>query len=128
MAKTISWDPGKEFNNTNRFLRKMKTPAMQQIMLALAKEGVDALASATPEDSGVTKASWGYRISYDKSSFSITWTNDHGGGNRPVVILLQYGHATGTGGYVRGYDFINPAIRPIFDSIANRTWKVVTSA
>lgn len=128
MAKVISYDAGKDFKNTNRFLRKMKTPAFQQAVLSLAKEGVDALASATPVDSGATRASWGYKIVYDRQTLSITWTNDHGADNRPVVILLQYGHATGTGGYVRGYDFINPAIRPIFDKIADRTWKVVTSA
>lgn len=128
MAKLISYDAGKDFKNTNRFLRKMNTSPFRAAVVSLAKEGVDALASATPEDTGVTKASWGYTIKYDRDTLSITWTNDHGGGNRPVVILLQYGHATGTGGYVRGYDFINPAIRPIFDRIANQTWKVVTSA
>lgn len=128
MAKVITYDAGKDFQNTNRFLRKMKTLNVRSQLISLAKEGVNALAAATPIDSGVTKDSWSYTIEYSPSDLSITWRNDESGGNRPVVILLQYGHATGTGGYVRGRDFINPAIKPIFDRIAEQTWKVVTSA
>ena len=90
--------------------------------------GVDALASATPLDSGETASSWGYEIQRSGKSFSISWTNTNTNGSVNVAIILQYGHGTGTGGYVPGRDYINPAIRPVFDKIADGVWKVVTSA
>lgn len=90
--------------------------------------GVDALAQATPVDTGQTAGSWGYRIIEDENRPGIEWTNSNTIANgTPVVILLQYGHGTGTGGYVTGYDFINPAIRPIFDQIELDVWKKVIS-
>lgn len=93
-----------------------------------AREGVSALASATPIDSGKTAAAWSYQVTKSGESYSITWSNSSLAGTTPVVILLQYGHGTGSGGYVAGRDFINPAIRPIFDKIAENVWKAVTSA
>lgn len=122
------YDAGKDFVNTKRFLGKMRKRDILPTARSLAEEGKRALASNTPVDSGVTAGSWGYVIDNSRGSLSITWTNNEGGGRVPVVILLQYGHATGTGGYVQGYDFINPAIRPIFDRIAENAWKVVTEA
>lgn len=95
---------------------------------ALARQGVDALAKATPVDSNVTATSWDYVIKRSGRSLSITWTNSHIVDGAPVAIMLQYGHATGTGGYVQGRDYINPAIRPVFDKIAENVWKAVTSA
>lgn len=83
--------------------------------------GVDALASATPLDTGETASSWGYKVTNTKSSAGIQWYNT----NDKVAILLQYGHGTGTGGYVQGKDYINPAIQPIFDKIADDVWKKV---
>jgi len=94
----------------------------------IANEGVSALASATPMESGLAANSWGVEIVNSKDSLTITWTNSDVENGFPVAIMLQYGHGTGTGGYVRGVDYINPAIRPIFDRIANEVWKVVTSA
>jgi hypothetical protein len=93
-----------------------------------AQEGVDALARATPQDTGLTATGWEYSIAETNGSYSITWTNRHVVGGVPLVILLQYGHGTGTGGYVHGVDFINPSIKPIFDKIADSVWKEVTSA
>lgn len=122
------YDAGKDFKNTNRFLRTMRKRDVLPQARMLAEQGRRALINNTPVDSGVTAASWGFEIKNTRDELTIIWTNNEGGGSVPVVILLQYGHATGTGGYVQGYDFINPAIRPIFDKIAENAWKVVTSA
>jgi len=92
------------------------------------REGVNALANATPNESGLTAASWDYEVINKGGSWTVVWTNSHIVDGTPLVILLQYGHGTGTGGYVQGRDFINPAIRPIFDRIADDVWKAVTSA
>jgi len=92
------------------------------------QEGVAALESATPVDSRKTAASWSYKVTSSKGQHSIEWTNSHVVAGTPVAILLQYGHGTGTGGYVQGRDFINPAMKPVFDKIADNVWKAVTSA
>lgn len=117
------------FKNTERFLGNAQRLDITGTLKGLAQEGVSALAANTPVDSGVTADSWGYEIrSTPKGSFAIIWTNNERAGSAPLVIMLQYGHGTGTGGYVRGRDFINPAIQPIFDRIADDVWKAVTSA
>lgn len=116
------------FKNLERFLGRASKGDMFAMLDPLAREGVSALANATPFDSGISAASWSYDIRKTGSSYSIAWTNNHVVDGRPIVILLQYGHGTGTGGYVQGRDFINPAIRPIMDRIANQVWKAVTSA
>ena len=92
----------------------------------LAKEGVQALSSATPFDTGLTASSWGYEIHASGGSYEIVWTNSNINKGIPIAIILQYGHGTGTGGYVQGRDYINPAIRPVFDRIADEVWKEVT--
>lgn len=96
------------------------------ILERYAREGVAALAANTPVDSGDTAAAWEYQIKTDRRSTAISWINTNKGGNVSVAILLQYGHATGTGGYVQGRDFINPALQPIFDKIAEEVWREVT--
>lgn len=90
--------------------------------------GVAALAAATPVDSGLTAASWGYEVESTGSVTTITWTNSNSNNGVNVAIILQYGHGTGTGGWVAGRDYIMPAIMPIFDSISNDVWKKVTTA
>ena len=85
-----------------------------------------ALASATPMETGKTASSWFYEISHDKGSATITFSNSNINKGVPIAIILQYGHGTGTGGWVEGRDYINPAIQPIFDKIANEAWKEVT--
>jgi hypothetical protein len=117
-----------DFKNTERFLKKMSSADLLAALKNLAQEGVRALSAATPVDSGLTANSWGYEITRSKSSSSITWTNSNIVAGKPIAIMLQYGHGTGTGGYVRGRDYINPAIQPVFDKIAEEAWKVVTSA
>lgn len=115
------------FNNTDRFLSQSVKTNYRNILDRYGREGVEALASATPIDSGLTADSWGYEISISpRGSYQISWTNSNVVDGTPVVILLQYGHGTKNGGYVQGQDFINPAIRPIFDKIATDVWKEVT--
>lgn len=116
------------FKNTEKFLNAMKKQNFRRMVDGLAKKGVEALRQATPVDEGVTAASWGYEVRYNRAGLSIVWTNSHQNKGAPIAILLQYGHGTGTGGYVAGRDYINPAIRPIFDEIADTIWKAVTSA
>ena len=114
------------FNNTEAFFKRMKEGEIFNKLGMLAQEGVDALASATSVDSGLTASSWGYRIEHKRGEYSITWTNTNTVSNIPVAILLQYGHATKNGGWVEGLEYINPAIKPIFDKIAASVWKEVT--
>ena len=118
-----------DFKRTEKFLNWVsKGQYISRVLDRYGRLGVDALASATPVESGITAASWSFKTNASRGSWSITWYNNHNAGGRPLVIMLQYGHATGTGGYVQGRDFINPAIKPIFDKIADNVWKEVTSA
>lgn len=116
------------FNRTERFAKKMSTDDIFSVLNAAGRAGVDALRSATPTDSGATAASWGYKSNVDRDGYSIHWTNSNVVSGFSVAIGLQYGHGTGTGGYVTGRDYINPAIRPIFDTIAETVWREVTGA
>jgi hypothetical protein len=116
------------FDNLESFLKSMQKIDILKAIELYAQDGVFALSAATPQDSGLAASSWGYRIDHRGTSGTITWTNDNVESGFPVVIMLQYGYATGTGGYVQGQDYINPAIRPIFDRIADGVWKVVTSS
>jgi hypothetical protein len=116
------------FNNTERFLGKIVKGDIFRNLEPLAQRGVAALAANTPQDTGVTAASWGYRIEVDLTGARITWFNTHVIEGVPIAIILEYGHGTGTGGYVQGRDYINPAIKPIFDDIANHVWQEVTLA
>ena len=115
------------FQKTDNFLKKAKQGDYFRSLERFAQEGVDALASATPIDSGKTAASWDYTISRSKGSVSITWTNSNINDGVNIAIIIQYGHGTRNGGYVQGRDYINPAIRPVFDKIAENVWKEVTS-
>ena len=116
------------FKNTEKFLQSMSKGDMFRSLDKYGQEGVAALSAATPVESGATAAAWSYEVTKGRGQYSISWTNGHIVGGVPVVILLQYGHGTGTGGYVQGRDFINPALKPIFDRIASDVWKAVTSA
>jgi hypothetical protein len=116
------------FDSTEAFLKKMMSPDFLSSLSHFGAEGVAALAAATPKDSGVTAASWYYEIVQNGSSWSIIWGNTNVVDGRPIAILLQYGHGTGTGGYVEGQDYINPALRPVFDRMSEEGWKVVITA
>lgn len=124
----ISFESTGDFNRTEDFLKRMSEPDILSTLNQYGRQGVAALASATPVDSGLTAHSWNYVVEHKKGSYSITWTNSHVEDGVPVAILIQYGHGTGTGGYVKGRDFINPAIQPIFDKISSDVWKAVTAA
>lgn len=125
----ITVDQKGSFDNTERFLKAMQRGDITPILQRYGRVGVNALANATPAESGQAAASWGFEIREKGSSAELIFTNyDTIDGGIPVVILLQYGHGTGTGGYVQGRDFINPTLRPIFDQISQDIWKAVTSA
>jgi hypothetical protein len=124
----ITFESKGELKRTEQFLQKMNKGDLFAALEQYGRAGVAALASATPHDSGLTAASWNYEISRSRGSYRITWTNTNTVDGLPIAIMLQYGHGTGTGGWVQGRDYINPAIRPIFDKIAESVWKAVTSA
>lgn len=116
------------FKNTEAFLNRMLNNDIFAGLSSYGQKGVEALSSATPTESGETAGSWGYEIVKNRGEYSIVWTNSHVVDGVPIAIILQYGHGTGTGGYVEGRDYINPAIQPIMDQIALDVWKVVTNA
>ena len=115
------------FNKTDKFLKKVSLRNYISIFEKYGREGVSALALSTPIDSGETRNAWSYVIKRTKNGIIITWNNSHIDKGVPIAIILQYGHATGNGGYVQGRDYINPAIQPIFDSMAKEIWKEVTA-
>ena len=117
-----------DFDNTFRFLKKMSNFKVNKILEKYGAMGVSALAAATPVDSGLTANSWGYEISVGKEGATIHWTNINQNNGVYIAVILQYGHGTGTGGYVQGRDYINPAIRPVFDKIAEEAWMEVVNA
>jgi hypothetical protein len=124
----ISFKTTRSGGRIEDFLRKVHRGDMYGGVEAFAQEGVTALESATPFDSGLAAGSWSYKITRGKGSCRIEWVNSDVENGFPVAIMLQYGYGTGTGGYVQGRDYINPAIKPVFDSIADKVWKAVTSA
>ena len=122
----ISFSHKGDLSKTTRFLKKAQSMNISNILNKYGAEGVAALASATPVESGKTASLWDYEIEGSKTSSKITFTNSHINKGVPIAIILQYGHGTGTGGWVQGRDYINPAIQPIFDKIAAEAWKEVT--
>lgn len=122
----ISFRHQGDFSKTTRFLSRAKSIDPSRILNKYGKEGVSALASATPLESGQTAGSWYYEIEVSKGSSTITFLNSHVNKGVPIAIILQYGHGTGTGGWVQGRDYINPAIQPVFDRIADEAWREVT--
>lgn len=108
-----------DFERTRRFFDSAKRRRYLSALKTLGVEGVNALSNATPERFGITAASWGYRIIETPGGVRLQWTNSNENDGVSIAILIQYGHATGTGGIVEGRDYINPAMRPIFDRIAD---------
>lgn len=121
----ISFRQKGDFSKLTRFLEKAKNVVRLGDLDRYGREGV-ALASATPIDSGNTAASWYYEITNKNGVARISFYNRNIQNGVPIAIILQYGHATGTGGWVEGRDYINPAVRPIFDKIADTAWREVT--
>lgn len=115
-----------DFSKLTRFLERAKEVVKMGDLDKYGEAGVAALASATPKDTGMTASSWYYTIENKNGRATISFNNSNIQNGVPIAIILQYGHATGTGGWVEGRDYINPAIRPIFDKIADDAWKEVT--
>lgn len=115
-----------DFSKTSKWLRKIREAARLGILDKYGREGVAALASATPTETGATAASWYYKIERRNGSVAIVFCNSNINEGVPIAIILQYGHGTGTGGWVEGRDYINPAVRPLFDKAANELWREVT--
>lgn len=115
-----------DFSKLSSYLEKAKEVIKLGNLDRIGREGVAALSSATPKDTGLTASSWYYEIERTSDSVSITFNNSHVNNGVPIAIILQTGHGTRNGGWVEGRDYINPAIRPIFDKIADEAWEEVT--
>ena len=109
-----------DYTNLKRFLQKDFVGDLRSTLESQARLGQAALAAATPVETGLTAASWGYEVETNRGGATITWTNTNIHNGVPIAIILQYGHGTGTGGYVAGRDYINPAIKPVMDSISTK--------
>lgn len=116
------------FNKTEKFLKKSFGRDYIGVLEKYAQKGVAALSAATPVDSGVTATSWSYEIIQKGDAISICWSNSNVHNGVSIALILQYGHGTRNGGYVSGRDYINPALRPIFDKMADAAWKEVTNS
>ena len=116
-----------DFTKLTRYLERLKETVRLGILDKYGRKGVDALSSATPLDSGKTASSWYYEIEHVRDSATIIFKNSNVNDGVLIAIILQYGHGTGTGGWVAGRDYINPAIQPIFDEMAEEAWKEVTN-
>jgi hypothetical protein len=123
----ISFTQKGSFKNTERYLSKLKKAELFAVLNKYGSRGVNILSNATPVESGLTAGSWSYTIVQRPGYYSIRWHNSHIVKGIPIAIILQYGHGTGTGGYVQGRDYINPAVRPMFEEMVNEAWKEVTS-
>ena len=124
----ITFESSGSFHKTESFLSNAPKANIRSILESLGQRGVQALSSGTPAESGLASSSWYYEVKRTRRGWEIIWSNSDIESGFPVAVMLQYGHATGTGGWVQGRDYINPAIKPIFEEIADRAWKAVKSA
>lgn len=124
----VSFSVSGSTSKTEAWLQKMARGDIYRTLDTSARKGVAALAAASPVDSGLAAGSWTYKIERSGSGATISWLNTDVESGFPVAIMLQFGYGTGTGGYVAGRDYINPAMRPVFAEIADDVWKAVTSA
>ena len=116
-----------DFKKTEKFLKKIQNGSIYDRLNYYGKMGVEALAKNTPKDTGLTASSWGYKVEKTKDTATITWTNKNiQGGYANIALLLQFGHATRNHGYVQGRDYINPAMKPVFEKIEKDLWNEVT--
>lgn len=122
------WTSG-SFDKTDAWLKRLASGQIFRNLEVYGERGRVALAAATPVESGITAESWEYKVFRKRGRYTIVWYNTNATeGGTPVAILIQYGHGTGTGGWIEGKDFINPVIQPLFDNIADAVWKEVTRA
>ena len=124
-GRIISMTQKGNFRKTDRFLHGLIGYHYERRMKYYAEKGVQALKAATPKDSGETAESWSYEIVKEPGRTAVYWRNSHVVNGTNIAIILQYGHATRNGGFVEGIDYINPAIRPIFEEMAREAWKEV---
>lgn len=115
-----------DWGKTYSYLKRLQSAQAFAIMEKYGQRGVVALTAATPVESSETANSWTYEIVRKKGYYAIHWNNTHVEDGIPIAVILQYGHGTGTGGYVQGHDYIMPAIRPIFNEMINEIWREVT--
>lgn len=115
-----------DWSETEKFLKRLGKPNYQSILNDYGRRGVAALRASTPKDSGETAMSWNYTVRTTAKGWEIAWTNDNKNDGALIAILIQHGHGTRNGGYVQGRDFINPAIRPVFDGLARDVWRKVS--
>ena len=115
-----------DFRKVTKYLQKSRSNIYSSIFNKYGAQGVEALKEATPVESGKTASSWYYKIEITATGAKIVWSNSNFNKGVPIAIILQYGHGTGTGGWVEGRDYINPAIQPIFDKMAEELWKETT--
>ena len=125
MPKVIVFRQKGSLRKTERFLKRVNAGGLDEVLAGYGQRGVEALAEATPKKTGKTAASWSWRVEKGKDSIAIIWSNSNIVDGVPIAVILQYGHGTRNGGYVEGVDYINPAMRPIFDEIAKRAWEEV---
>lgn len=114
-----------DFKNLTSFLERSKEAFNLGILDKYGRQGVAALKASTPKDTGKTSDSWYYRINRNNGTVSLSFHNSNVNKGVPIAIILQYGHATGNGGYVEGVDYINPALQPVFQKLADEAWKEV---
>lgn len=115
------------YSKVTKYLQQLKKRSRIDVLRKYGQEGVNALSSATPVDSGLTAASWSYEIVDTKTGSELVFHNSNVNNGVVIAIILQYGHGTGTGVWINGRDYINPAIQPIFNKIADEVWKEVSS-
>lgn len=115
-----------DFKKVTAYLERIEEFDVARILKKYGRMGVNALSSATPKLTGKTASSWSYEINKSKNGCSVSWTNSNVNNGVNIAIILQYGHGTGTGGYVSGRDYINPALRDVFDKMAEEAWSEVT--
>ena len=113
------------FDNTERLLKRIKSRDYLKVLDKFGQQGVTALSGATPTRSGKTASSWDYEVLVSGGGVTLQWTNSNINNGVSIAIILQYGHGTRNGGYVVGRDYINPAMRPLFDKMADEAWKAV---
>lgn len=124
----ISFRQRGDFSKFSRYLKNVQKAAKVDILGKYGRAGVAALSSATPVDSGLTAESWYYKVERSNQSAKIIFLNSNVNDGVQIAVILQYGHGTGSGGWVEGRDYINPAIQPIFEKLADEAWKEVVNA
>ena len=123
----ISFKESGDFKNLEKLLYFSKRANIEAILNKYGQIGVEALSAATPSHSGKTASSWSYKVTRSKGNLQIDWYNTNTNKGENIAILIQYGHGTGTGGYVHGIDYVNPAMKPIFDQLSRDLWMEVNA-